>query len=80
MEWRLDDAKNRFSELVNNALTVEPQFIHRRNDTVVVISEKEYQRLLQKTVSFKEHLLNPPVSMDDMIIERDQSLMRDFEV
>lgn len=80
MEWRLADAKNKFSELVNNAINVEPQFVHRRNDTVVVISHKEYQRLLSKTKSFKEHLFNSPANMDDIILERDKSSMRDFEI
>jgi len=80
MEWRLADAKNKFSELVNNAINIEPQIIHRRNDSVVVISKKEYQRLLSKTKSFKDHLFNPPVSIDDLIFDRDKSPMRDFEI
>ncbi len=80
MEWRLADAKNRFSELVNNALTEGAQIIHRRNDTVVLISEKEYERLKGQKVSFKDYLLHPPVAMDDIILERDKSPMRDFEL
>lgn len=80
MEWRLADAKNKFSELVNNALTVEPQIIHRRNDAVVVISKQEYEHLQGKTISFKQHLLNPPVSMDGIFLERDRSPIRDFEI
>ena len=48
VEWSLQDAKNRFSELVNAALTGEPQRVTRRGQpTVVVLAEKEYERLCQ---------------------------------
>ncbi len=45
MEWRLADAKNRFSELVNRSLTDGPQRVLRRGDAVMVVSEHDYQRL-----------------------------------
>ena len=35
MEWQLADAKNRFSELVNQALRVGPQRVRRRNEAVM---------------------------------------------
>jgi len=31
MAWRLADAKNRFSEVVNRALTGDPQLVLRRH-------------------------------------------------
>ena len=76
MEWRLADAKNRFSELVNRALTEGPQRVHRRNDTVVVIAKRDYERLAGDRPSFKELLLNGP-GMDDLDLDRDRSPMRD---
>jgi prevent-host-death family protein len=80
MEWRLADAKNRFSELVNKALSTGPQRVHRRQDKVIVISEKDYQRLIGEQVGFKHHLLHPPHSMEDIVFERDSSPMRTFEL
>ena len=45
-EWRLQDAKNRFSALVNAALAGEPQRVTRRGQpAVVVIAVEEYERL-----------------------------------
>ena len=79
-EWRLADAKNRLTELVNKVLTVGPQIIQRRNDTVVVISKAEYERLIGERPSFKQHLLNPPHSMDDIDLERDKSSMRTVDL
>ena len=80
MEWRLADAKNRFSELVNKALSSGPQRVHRRQDTVIVISERDYQRLTGEQVSFKHHLLHPPHSMEDLAFERDSSPMRTVDL
>ena len=43
--WKLQDAKARFSELVERALTDGPQHVTRRGSpAVVVISEAEYER------------------------------------
>ena len=44
--WQLQDAKNRFSALVEAALSGEPQEVTRRGKPVVVVfSYDEYQRL-----------------------------------
>ena len=43
MDWNLADAKNRFSEVVNLALTEGPQRIRRRKDTVVVVAAEEFR-------------------------------------
>ena len=45
-EWPLQDAKNKFSALVNAALAGEPQRVTRRGQpAVVVLAEQEYERL-----------------------------------
>jgi prevent-host-death family protein len=44
--WKLEDAKNRFSEVVRLALADQPQRVTRNGrDAVVVISQEEYERL-----------------------------------
>ena len=44
--WSLQDAKNKFSEVVNAALAGEPQRVTRRGQpAVVVLAEEEYERL-----------------------------------
>ena len=48
VEWSLQDARNRFSALVNAALAGEPQRVTRRGQpAVVVLATKEYDRLRQ---------------------------------
>jgi antitoxin Phd len=45
-EWKLQDAKSRFSELFNRALTEGAQVVSRRGkQKVVVIAKEEYDRL-----------------------------------
>jgi antitoxin Phd len=76
MEWRLADAKNRFSELVNRALTEGPQRVLRREDAVVVIAERDYEKLTGARPSFKEFLLGEGPTMDGVDLTRDRSPMR----
>ena len=45
-QWPLQDAKNKFSALVNAALAGEPQRVTRRGEPVVVVlAAEEYERL-----------------------------------
>lgn len=46
VEWPLQDAKNRFSALVNAALAGNPQRVTRRGKpAVVVLAVQDYERL-----------------------------------
>ena len=63
--WTLQDAKNRFSAVVEAALAGTPQQVTRRGQpAVVVLSSEEYQRLLAGAVqtrkSFVSHLMAFP--------------------
>lgn len=63
--WTLQDAKNKFSAVVDAALAGIPQEVTRRGKlAVVVVSADEYQRLLKGAVtareSFTEHLMAFP--------------------
>ena len=68
--WQLQDAKNRFSAVVEAALTGEPQEVTRRGKpVVVVVAFEEYQRLCKSDAenapSFVDHLLAIPRGSDD---------------
>ncbi|MXY20339.1 MAG: type II toxin-antitoxin system Phd/YefM family antitoxin [Dehalococcoidia bacterium] len=72
--WQLQDAKNRFSAVVNAALDGEPQRVTRRGKpAVVVIAVEEYERLCKgepdNTPTFVEHLLSIPKAPDDDTFE-----------
>ncbi len=80
MLWRLADAKNRFSELVTKAISEGPQRVQRRNDIVVVIALRDYDKLTGKHKSFKDFLMNDGPIFDDLDISRDRSPMRDVDL
>jgi prevent-host-death family protein len=77
MEWNLADAKNRFSEVVNLALTEGPQRVRRRKDTVVVLAAAEYERLVGQRPAFKDYLPQGE-SFEGLDLTRDQSPGRSF--
>jgi len=70
--WSVQDAKNRFSEVVE-AARKEPQTVTKHGKpTVVVIAADEYERLRRlerlKAPTFADHLLAMPT--DDETFER----------
>lgn len=72
-EWPLQDAKNKFSALVNAALAGEPQQVTRRGEpAVVVLAVDEYERLRRMeradAPTIAELLLEIP--QDDQEFER----------
>ena len=75
-EWRIADAKNKFSELFNNALIGRIQLVHRRDGDVVIISKNEYERLIGQKKTFKQYILSPPYEIDHLNDMRDKSSMR----
>jgi antitoxin Phd len=58
-KWQLQDAKSRFSELIDDTLEKGPQVVTRRGvDTAVVVSIDEWKKLKnEKRVTWKEVLL-----------------------
>lgn len=59
--WKLQDAKAKFSKIVEDALKLGPQFVTRRGQkAVVVVSVEDYENLVSQKPSFKEFLLNCP--------------------
>lgn len=63
MVWQLQEAKQRFSELVRRALEGEAQVVTRRGEAVVVVvAAEEYRRMKGETPGFKEFLMSGPES------------------
>lgn len=80
MDWKLADAKNKFSEVVRRALAEGPQRVTRRNDAVVILSEAEYQRLTGNQPGLRDFLLASGPSLKDIDLTRDHSPDRDVSL
>ena len=77
--WQVQDAKTRFSELIERARTEGPQTITRHDaERAVVLSIEDYRALAAHRPDFKAHLLGGP-KVDDFSIERDRDSGRDVE-
>jgi prevent-host-death family protein len=84
--WKLEDAKNRFSEVVRLALADQPQRVTRNGrDAVVVVSAAEYDRLAAPTQNLFEFLQASPLAKAlaedgvELEIERLQDVPRDID-
>lgn len=83
MTWPLQDAKNRFSELVQCARNVGPQVVTLRGTpAAVVVSYDEYQRLTGARPSLAQFLLDGDPWTDevaDLVNERSKKPARDID-
>jgi prevent-host-death family protein len=83
MEWQLQQAKMRLSEVVKRATGEGPQTltVHGKR-TAVILSAKDYDALIRKKPTFTEFLLSGPRWPDDVlntINDRPRDVPRDHE-
>jgi prevent-host-death family protein len=79
--WQLQEAKNKFSRLVEKARYEGPQFVTRHGkETVVVISVEDYQKMVKPKSNLFNFIQSSPLSKISLIIERDKSMARDIEL
>ncbi len=77
--WQLHDAKNRFSQLVTQAVRDGPQTVTRRGEpTVVVVSVADYQRLCEPRADLVDFLLAAPLRGLDL--SRDDDAEREVSL
>ena len=80
MAWQVQTAKQRFSELVERAVTEGPQVVTKHGrETVVVLDIDEYRRLTAPRMNFKEFLLTMP-RIDDLELERSEDMGREIDL
>jgi prevent-host-death family protein len=81
MNWQLQEAKNRLSELVKAAEKEGPQVItvHGR-ETAVVLSAGEYQRLTARKGSLLEFFQSSPLRGVELDLTRSRDTGREVEL
>jgi prevent-host-death family protein len=79
MPWQLQEAKAKFSELVQKAIDEGRQTVTRHGqDVVVVVSVEEYRLMQKRQIDFKEFLASAPLEGVDL--ERDRDYGRDVDL
>lgn len=76
--WQLQEAKSRFSEVVDLTLKEGPQLVTRRGkEAVVILAAKDYRRLSGQTTNLMDCLLNAPRG-EPLVFDRSREPIRDF--
>lgn len=79
--WQLQEAKNKFSQVVDEALVKGPQVVTRRGEEVVVIiSTEEYNRLKKSQSSLTDFFRQSPLVGVELDLNRDQTFPRDVDL
>ena len=77
--WQLQEAKSRFSEVVDLSLNQGPQMVTKRGqDAVVILSASEYRRICG-SLPLRDLLLNAPRG-EPLDITRSREVIRDISL
>ena len=76
--WQLQEAKNKFSQVINLAVKDGPQLITKRGEEVaIVLSMAQYRQLTASQNNLYEFFRESPLLDVDIDLTRDQSFARE---
>jgi len=76
--WQLQEAKNKLSEVVDQAVNHGPQVITRRGvEAVIVLGYAEYRKMLLNQKKLSVFFAESPLVGEDVDLTRDKSGLRD---
>lgn len=76
--WQLQEAKSRFSEVVDLTLKEGPQLVTRRGEeAVVILAAIDYRRLSGQTANLMDCLLNAPRG-EPLVLDRSRESIREL--
>jgi len=79
--WQLQDAKNKFSNLVETARQQGPQIVTRHGkEAVVVLSIKDYKRLTKPKTNLIQFFKHSPLAEEEIDLSRSKDMPRDTDV
>jgi antitoxin Phd len=75
--WQLQEAKNKFSRVVEDAVNSGPQIITRRGvEVAIVLSYAEYKKMVAPRQKLSEFFRESPLAGSDLDLTRDKSEAR----
>jgi prevent-host-death family protein len=79
--WQLQEAKSKFSKLVDAAMQNEPQIVTKHGDeAVVVLSIEQYNKLLEPKQDLLTFFNNSPLKGIELELDRQKDKPRDIEL
>lgn len=80
-KWQLEEAENKFSEVIRKAAEEGPQTIIKHGkDSIIVISAEDYKMSERPSNSFVDFIQQSPLASVELDLERDKSPVRDFSL
>ena len=81
MVWTLQDAKNKFSAVVERARTEGPQRVTKNGkEAVVIVSSQEWARMRGSEQSLADFFRDSPLPGSTLELSRDQTPIRPVEL
>ena len=79
--WQLQEAKSKFSQLVDKAMHDEPQFVTKHgNNAVVVLSFEEYKKMIKPKQDLVSFFRSSPLSDIELEISRNKDCPQDIDL
>ncbi len=79
--WQLQEAKNKFSNLVDKAQNKGPQVVTKHGkDAVVVLSIEEYKKLIKPKKTLVAFFQSSPLANAKLNLHRNKELPKDIEL
>jgi antitoxin Phd len=75
--WQIQEAKNKLSEVLDEAIKHGPQIITKRGvETVIVLSYAEYRKVMMNKKKLSDFFRESPLAEVDLDLRRDKSDLR----
>lgn len=75
--WQIQEAKNKFSEVVDEAIKRGPQIITKRGvEAVIVLAYDEYRAVMLNKKKLSDFFRESPLAKVDLDLKRDKSALR----
>ncbi|MCF6299508.1 MAG: type II toxin-antitoxin system Phd/YefM family antitoxin [Proteobacteria bacterium] len=79
--WQLQEAKSKFSQLVDKAMQHGPQIVTKHGDeAVVILSIEDYKKMMSPELDLLEFFNDSPLRGLELDLDRLKDLPRDMEL
>ena len=76
--WQIQEAKNKFSKVVEDAINHGPQIITKRGvETAIVLSYAEYRKVMLSQKTLSDFFHESPLAEVELDLRRDKSNLRE---
>jgi len=76
--WQLQEAKNKLSQVVDEAISDGPQIITRRGiEVVIVIAYEQFKKMAASEEKLSDFFKKSPLAGEELDLSRDRSVVRD---